>query len=75
MNERDFIKTLEGRAKEQEKIIRNMILPNVFTMISVWFGNHPWRILIPLAFILTLLFHEILGKPYDNFILKIFGKI
>lgn len=75
MNEREFIKTLEERAREQEKIIKGMFLPKAFTMISFWLGNHPWRILIPLAVVLTLVFHEILGKRYDSFILKIFGKL
>ena len=75
MNEREFLTTLEERAIEQEKIIKDMILPNIFAPIAIWLGNHPWRILIPLAFLLTLLFRSILGKPYDDFILKIFGKL
>lgn len=75
MNEHEFLKTLEERAKEQEKIINRMVLPKVFTMISFWLGSHPWRILIPIAIIITLIFHGIFGKPYDEFILKIFGKL
>ena len=75
MNEHEFLKTLEERAKEQEKIIKDMVFPTLFTSVSTWLGNHPWRILIPLAFILTLIFHNILGKRYDELILKIFGKL
>jgi len=75
MNEREFIKTLQRRAREQEKLIASMPLPKVFSSVSLWFGNHPWRILIPLAFILTLIFLAIFGKPYEEFILKIFGKL
>ena len=75
MNEREFIKTLEERAKEQEKIIKGMVLPKMFTSVSFWLGNHPWKIIIPLSIILTLIFHGILGKRYDELILKIFGKI
>jgi hypothetical protein len=75
MNEQQFLKTLQERAREQEKTIRGMFLPKLFTSVSFWLGNHPWRILIPLAFILTLIFHSALGKRYDEFILKIFGKI
>lgn len=75
MNEREFLKTLETRAKEQEKIIRDMFLPKVFVSVSNWLGSHPWKILIPISFILTIIFHEILGKRYDEFILKIFGKL
>jgi hypothetical protein len=75
MNEQQFLKTLQERAREQEIIIRGMFLPKLFTSVSFWLGNHPWRILIPFAFIITIIFHEILGKRYDEFILKIFGKI
>lgn len=75
MNEGEFLKTLEERAKEQEKLIKGMVLPKLFTTISFWLGNHPWRILIPLAIIITLILHGIFGKRYDEFILKIFGKL
>ncbi|MBI2613727.1 MAG: hypothetical protein HYW62_03065 [Candidatus Levybacteria bacterium] len=75
MNEREFLKTLGERSKEQERIIKGMLLPKLFTEISFWFGNHPWRILIPLAIILTLILHGVLGKRYDELILKIFGKL
>jgi hypothetical protein len=75
MNEHEFLKELEKRAQEQEKIIKGMFLPRVFESLSFWLGNHPWRILIPIAVVLTLIFHGLLGKRYDEFILKIFGKL
>ena len=75
MNEREFIKKLQERAKEQEKLIRDMPMHRVFSSVSFWFGNHPWRILVPVAIILTLIFHFAFGKPYDDFILKLFGKL
>jgi hypothetical protein len=75
MNEREFIKKLQERAKEQEKLIQDMPMHKVFSSISVWFGNHPWRILVPVAIILTLIFYFTFGKPYDDFILKLFGKL
>jgi len=75
MNEQQFLNKLQERAQEQEKIIKGMFLPKLFTSVSFWFGNHPWRILIPFAAILTLIFHGFLGKRYDELILKIFGKL
>ena len=75
MNEHEFLKALEKRAQEQEKIIKGMFLPKVFTSVSFWLGNHPWRILIPIAIIITLILHGVFGKSYDEFILKIFGKL
>jgi len=75
MNEREFIKKLQERAREQEKLIKSMPLHKVFSSVSFWFGNHPWRILVPLAVILTVVLRLLYGKPYDDFILKIFGKM
>jgi hypothetical protein len=75
MNERNFLNKLEERAKEQEKLIKGMVLPKVFMSVCFWLGNHPWRILIPLAIVITLILHGILGNRYDEFILKIFGKL
>jgi hypothetical protein len=75
MNEQQFLKKLKERAQEQEKIIKGMLLPRLFTSVSFWLGSHPWKILIPLAFVLTLIFHGFLGKRYDELILKIFGKL
>jgi hypothetical protein len=75
MNEHEFIKTLRERAREQEKLIKSMPLPKVFSSVSLWLGNHPWRILVPLAFILTLVLRAIFGKPFEDFILKLFGKL
>jgi hypothetical protein len=73
MNEREFLTTLQQRAKEQEKLMNEMVFPRVFKTVSFWLGNHPWRILIPLAFISSLILHIFIGKPYDNLILLIFG--
>jgi hypothetical protein len=73
MNERDFLVKLQQRAREQEKIMSDMLFPRVFKAVSIWLGNHPWRLLIPLAFIFTLVFHGLIGKPYDDLILRIFG--
>jgi len=75
MNEQQFLNKLKARAREQERIIKGMFLPRLFTSVSFWLGDHPWRFLIPLAFVVTLILHGILGKGYDELILKIFGKL
>ncbi len=75
MNEREFIKTLQERAREQEKLITSMPLPRIFSSVSLWFGNHPWRIVIPFSLILTLVLWAIFGKSYENLILTVFGKL
>lgn len=73
MNEKDFFKKLEERAEEQEQILTHMPLQKSFMLVSLWLGRHPWRILIPAAALLTLLFRLVLGYHYYEIILKIFG--
>jgi len=75
MDEQQFLKKLQQRAQEQEKITKGMLFPKLFANISFLFGDDPWRILIPLALIITLIFHFIFGQNYDELILNIFGKI
>ncbi len=73
MNEREFLIKLKARAQEQEKIMREMPQPRLFQTVSIWLGEHPWRIGIPFAFILTLIFQFTFGIAYDDLVLKIFG--
>lgn len=73
MNEREFLNQLEKRAQEQEAIIKKMPFQGLFTTTSLWLGEHPWRILIPAALVITLLLRLTLGSGYYNLILKIFG--
>jgi hypothetical protein len=75
MNEREFIRKLQERAKEQEKLIKGIPMPRIFSSVSLWFGNQPLKLLIPIAIILTIIFRLYFGKPYDSFILTLFGKI
>jgi hypothetical protein len=71
--EQEIKKKHQDRAYEQKSIMQRMILPGVFKQISIWFGEHPWRILIPIALLLSLSLHVIYQKSYDDLILKIFG--
>lgn len=73
MNEREFLTKLQQRAKEQEKIMNTPLFPGILKTVSTWLGNHPWRILIPLAFLLTLMLYTTFGKQYGDLILRIFG--
>ncbi len=70
MRESDFLLELERRTRENESLIKKS--GGAF-MLSLWFGEHPWRILIPLAFLLSLLFRAIFGNAYSELVLWIFG--
>jgi len=75
MDEQQFLKKLQQRAQEQGKITKGMLFPKLFTNIGLLFGDDPWKILIPFAFVITLIFHFIFGQNYDELILNIFGKL
>ncbi|MEK7185749.1 MAG: hypothetical protein AAB675_00080 [Patescibacteria group bacterium] len=72
MKESEFLEELQKRARAQELIIKRMPFPKIFEAASVWLGNHPWRYLIPLAFLFTLLLRKFFGPSYTDFILALF---
>jgi hypothetical protein len=69
MNERKFILQLQERAREQELAISKIPF---FSFVAKWLNVHPWRYLIPLAFLVSLIFRGILGSSYTDFILRLF---
>lgn len=72
MDERKFIEQLQNRAKEQEQLVKAVPFPSFFGFVIRWLSFHPWRLLIPLAFVLTIIFRLALGPNYTNVILAIF---
>jgi hypothetical protein len=72
MNENEFIKQLQKRAQDQEALLSHIPLSGIFMKVSSWLGKHPWRLLIPLAFGISLLLRGIYGSSYSDLILKIF---
>jgi hypothetical protein len=72
MNEREFLLTLQDRAREQERAMQAVPFPKVFKFAIEWLSHHPWRFLIPLAFLVSLLLRGVLGYGYTDFILRLF---
>jgi len=75
MQERDFIQLLQERARAQKKELDAVPYPKFFSFVLVWLSDHPWRFLIPLAFLISLLLRGIIGHAYTNFVLGIFKSI
>ena len=75
MEENDFLNKLQIRAREQRTIITHSPYPKVFLFVTDWLSNHPWRYLIPLAFLLSLLLRLIFGYGYINFVLWLFTRV
>jgi len=72
MDEREFIEVLQKRAKQQHKIIDDLPFPRIFALVTKWLSDHPWRYLIPLAFLLTLLTRSLLGQNFTELVLRLF---
>jgi hypothetical protein len=75
MKERDFIQLLQERAHEQKRALDAVPFPRVFAFVIEWLSDHPWRYLIPLAFLISLLLRGVIGHEYTNFVLWIFRSI
>lgn len=75
MNEREFLKQLQKRATDQKRIMENVPFPHIFSFVVEWLSIHPWRYLIPLAFLVSFILRGITGEAYTDFILGIFSKL
>ncbi len=72
MNEREFLLQLQKRAREQKRTMEAVPFPTVFSFVVEWLSVHPWRYLIPLAFLISFLLRGIIGESYIDFILRLF---
>ena len=75
MDEHEFLLTLQKRAREQERAMKAIPFPAVFAFIVEWLSDHPWRYLIPLAFLISLILRGIIGSHYTDSILTLFSEI
>jgi hypothetical protein len=75
MKEHDFVQLLQKRASEQKRALDAVPFPKVFAFVIEWLSDHPWRYLIPLAFLISLFLRGIIGHEYTNFVLWIFRSI
>ena len=75
MQERDFVQLLQERAREQKKAMDQVPFPKFFAFAINWLSDHPWRYLIPLAFLISLALRGIIGHTYTNFVLSLFRAI
>ncbi len=72
MDERKFIEQLQSRAHEQEMLVKTVPFPSFFGFVIKWLSYHPWRLLIPLAFIVTIILRIVFGPAYTDVVLAIF---
>jgi hypothetical protein len=72
MNEHDFLLRLQERARQQKRIMETVPFPTFFAFVVEWLSVHPWRYLIPLAFLISFMLRGSLGSVYTDFILGLF---
>lgn len=75
MNENEFLQQLQKRARLQKETMESVPFPKVFAFIVEWLSMHPWRYLIPLAFLISLILRGIFGTTYTNLILWLFSRL
>ena len=75
MKQRDFVAILQERARTQKKAMDAVPFPGIFAFVIEWLSDHPWRFLIPLAFIISLALRGFIGDEYTNFVLLIFRSL
>lgn len=75
MKENDFIQLLQQRAQTQKKAMEAIPFPKFFAFTIEWLSVHPWRFLIPLAFLVSLILRGIIGHVYTDFVLALFRGI
>lgn len=71
--ERDFVKELEARAREQRQLVRTQVLPIWARGLGDWLTVNPWRVLVPASTILYITIRLWYGAIFREFILGLFG--
>lgn len=71
--ERDFLKELEEKASEQQRLVKTEMIPNWAKGIGDWLVINPWRVLIPLAGMCYIVIRMMYGVQFREFILGLFG--
>jgi hypothetical protein len=71
--ENSFIQELESKAKEQQRLVQTEIIPEWAKGFGGWLAVNPWRVLVPVSVLLYLVLRIIIGTPYRELVLGLFG--
>ncbi len=72
-SENNFIQELERRAVERQRLIQTELVPSWAKGLGDWLVVNPWRVLVPGASMSYLVLRIMVGTPYREFILGLFG--
>lgn len=68
-----FIKELEDKAREQQRLVQTELIPSWAKGLGGWLAVNPWRVLVPLSALTYGLLRIAYGTNYREFILGLFG--
>lgn len=71
--EAEFIRELEGRAREQRRLVETTVLPHFARRMGEWLAVNPWRVLMPLSLIIYGLWRTMYGEIARELVLGLFG--
>lgn len=71
--ESSFIKELEDKAREQQRLVQTELIPSWAKGLGGWLAVNPWRVLVPLSALTYGLLRIAYGTNYREFILGLFG--
>ncbi len=76
-SEKEFYRELQRRIGENKQLYSesSFHLPDSSCMrfVATYLGVNPWKVIIPVAGIIVLLFRVVLGTSFAEFILDILG--
>lgn len=73
MQESEFIRNLEKKAREQRRLVESEILPDWAKGVGEWLVVNPWRVIMPMALLAYGLWRIAYGEGAREMILGIFG--
>lgn len=71
--ENEFLQQLEGKAREQRKLLGTEIVPEWARGVADWLAINPWRVLIPVSGVVYMSLRLGGGVGWREFILGLFG--
>lgn len=69
----DFLQELEDRAQQQRRLVNTEMIPDWARGVGWWLAVNPWRVIVPIAVMCYLFLRILIGLPYSEFVLGLFG--
>ena len=73
MKEMDFLKKLEQQSSAQRRLVQTELIPEWAKGLGDWLVVNPWRLVIPVASMVYIVFRIVYGTKFREFILGLFG--